>query len=132
MVDIKTTRTHRLEDGKVIAIRTEKFINGDGHPITRTTEETFSYDKVDQVLNDIIPTVLSKMDVQINDLEKKIIDIETDEEFKNFCTYMQKYMEFKKDEEQTKQLHKIQDQRKDVMGWKQQFEAIREDLNKNA
>ena len=141
MVEIKTIRTSRIEDGVAIATRIEEFENGVGKKVKRTIEEIgITLDEVREVNDKLIVEELEKVNTErvklmteMTEMQEEIKDIVTTREYKKFKIEIEsdaakKYFDALKKEgiikkaiERLKELNRIED---DVKAWEVQMKEL--------
>lgn len=142
---IKTTRTHEIVEGQLIVKRIQEGEREPGKFVRVITEETgINLKDCEEVLNEHVPKKLEEFHKQISqteeiikELEEKTKDYENNEEFNKFKDFIdseqaKEFFNMLKDLEELKSKDKLLDhyneEIKEVISWKEQFENIKKDL----
>lgn len=141
-MEVETTRDFKIEDGKAVAIKIDKYTNGAGKTVVRTLEEKgITVEEMDEVLNKLVAeetekvaTEKAKITKESEDLQKEIDAVLVSEEDKKSYAEWKEYVKSEKYQKCAGLLSKeraiqsgasrmleIERQEKDIEAWKLQM-----------
>jgi seryl-tRNA synthetase len=145
MVEIKTTRSYRVEGDDFIAVKTDEYVNGIGKHVVRTLEEhNISREDIENVLNKETSEELVKLDEERKKQQHELDNLREEygatldsPEFADFVEFIRKedtkkfFSALKAQtliEKAEAQLKEFENTQIDILNWKVQFEGLKSSL----